>query len=672
MTRKYCHVLFVFVCALAAAGFAFAQEPAPVDRAVFAKDELARLRRIRERMETERIRKSQVDQGTYDALHYDLALDIDPGAETIQGTLSLEAIALTTNPTSIVLDLFDVLTVSAVRESGTPAVFSHANELLTVTLDGVYAPGDTIRLEIDYGGKPTADNEELGDTAFTFGKHGPTAQTRDQVVIYTISEPFFARAWWPCKDVPDDKATARIRVTVPDTLIVASNGVLEEEIGLPGGRKTYVWYEKYPIATYLVSLAVSNYKVFGDYFHYGAADSMPVVCYAYPEHLAGAQLDFTNTVEMLDLFSGLFGLYPFVEEKYGMAEFGWLGAMEHQTCTSMGSGFFAGTTRRDDWVVAHELSHQWWGDLVTPADWADVWLNEGFATYCEALWVEHVAGPDSVRDYMKGWRPSWGFNGTLYDPDDLFGATVYRKGGWTLHMLRRVMGEDGFFGALRDYASETGFGYKNATTADFQRVCEGRYGKSLSWFFDEWVYGEGEPLYAYYWGGENGGKSVNLTLRQLQTGGVFTMPIDVRFTFDPGGAREDTTVTIWNDQLLAQYRFDFDRAVTGVVMDPDVWVLATFEERALEDITLSIVPNPFNRGTRVAFELGQGGSVEIDVYDVTGARVRSVFRGTRPAGYHEVEWDGRNAAGEPVSSGVYFVRLRAGALTLVRKAVVVE
>ena len=659
---------------LAGAGSAPAQDPAPIDRAAFAKDELSRRRRLWERMEIERARKTQVDQGTYDVLHYDLALEINASDESISGTLSLEAASVAGNPTSVVLDLVNVLTVSAVRENGGAATFSHANDLLTVFLSEDYAPGDRIRLEIDYGGKPTAENEELNDAAFAFARHGPNPQNRDQLVIYTLSEPFFARAWWPCKDVPDDKATARLHVTVPDTLIVASNGALENEVILPGGRKTYVWYEKYPIATYLVSLAISNYTVFSDYFHYGPVDSMEVVCFAYPEHVAGAQLDFTNTVRMLELYSDLFGLYPFIEEKYGMAEFGWLGAMEHQTCTSMGSGFFAGVTRRDDWVVAHELAHQWWGDLVTPAGWADVWLNEGFATYSEALWVEHIAGPDSVRDYMSGWRPSWGFTGTLYDPENLFGTTVYHKGGWALHMLRHVMGDQGFFGALRDYGSEESFGYKNATTADFQRVCEEHYGGGLAWFFDEWVYGEGEPQYAFYWTrtGSGGGDVVDLTMRQTQAGRVFTMPVDVRFSLESGDTTADSTVAVWNDEPLEQYRFVFDRRVVGVDVDPDLWILATVEERELEAVAVTISPNPFNTSARVGYEVGSGGTVEVDVYDVTGAHVRTLYRGSRQAGYHEAEWDGRNSAGEPVSSGVYFVCLRAAAGTMVRKAVRLE
>jgi aminopeptidase N len=466
-----------------------------------------------------------------------------------------------------------------------------------------------------------------------------------------------------------------LHVTVPDTLIVASNGVLEDELNLPDGRKTYVWHEKYPIATYLVSLAISNYEVFSDYFRHGAGDSMEVAYFVYPEHVDTARVSFAVTVPMIEFFSTVFGPYPFIDEKYGMAEFGWWsGAMEHQTCTSMGSRFLS-RSRVFDWVVAHELSHQWWGDSVTPEEWADVWLNEGFATYSEALWVEHESGSEAYREDVARRVLSKGFRGALYDPEDLFGPTVYFKGAWVLHMLRRVMGDELFFDALRAYASDDAHRYKNATTADFQRVCEDYYGEALDWFFDEWVYGEGEPQYAYYWAkqGRKGATTVDLTLRQLQSGQVFTMPIDLRFSLMSSDSTvTDTTVTVWNSTSLEHYRFEFAGSVTSLEIDPDVWILRSVEQRPLEAATLLVNPNPFNATTHIAFELGSGGLVEVVIYDVTGGRVRSLVRDDFPAGYHEKEWDGKNDSGEAVSSGVYFVRLETVRGVLTGKAVLLK
>jgi aminopeptidase N len=647
----------------------------PVDHAEFAKQELFRTWGVRERAALEELKKAEVDQDNYDALTYDLWLDIDVEGEAIAGTMKLEAAALEPGLSILVLDLYDELAVSAVREGGSPALFTHANDLITVSLSGEYAAGDTIRVEVDYGGTPTVVNGYLGQTAFTFGKHGRIPAERSQVVIYTISEPYFARAWWPCKDVPDDKATVGIHVTVPDTLIVASNGVMVGDPGPPlppppAGKMRSHWIEKYPIATYLVSLAISNYEVFRDYFHYTPYDSMEVTYFVYPEDLDTARVEFARTVPMLEFFSNAFGRYPFVEEKYGMAEIGWGGAMEHQTCTSLGSRFLA-RTGGAEWVIAHELAHQWWGDLVTPREWADVWLNEGFATYSEALWFEHTGGGDAYRSWLVGMLPSAGFRGTVYDPDVLFGSTVYRKGAWALHMLRRVMGDARFFDALRAYGSEEGLAYGNATTADFQSICERHYEGSLSWFFDQWIYGEGQPRYAYYiaQNGVGEASAVYLTLRQVQPEGPFTMPLEIRFSLEGGG---DTTVTVWNSRRLEDYRFAFGRPVAGVAVDPDDWILKTVEERVLNPVTLEVFPNPFNRTARVGFESGAGGPVELDVFDVTGARVKRLLRDDRTPGYHQIEWSGDNDRGQSVSSGVYFIRIRTGQGSLVRKAVLVK
>ena len=639
------------------------------DRADFAKQELSRYHRTQERMLLDEIRKADVDQTTYDVLHYDLALDIDPTTETISGTLALTALATVGSPADIVLDLFDNLTVTVVRENGTSTPFTHENNLLTIELAGDYRLADTIRVEVDYGGEPTGQNEELYSTAFTFGRHGPDLESRVQVAIYTISETNFARAWWPCKDVLDDKATARLHITVPDTLVVASNGLLETETNIGGGKKTFVWYEKYPIATYLVSLAISNYEVFEHYYLYTALDSMPVTYFVYPEDLEAARADFVFTVEMLELYSGLFGEYPFVEEKYGMAEFGWSGAMEHQTCTSMSAGMIRGDSSRT-WVIAHELSHQWFGDLVTPAVWEDVWLNEGFASYCEALWYEHSEGFEAYKDDITRRRSRFGFRGTLYDPNDLFGITVYWKGCWVLHMLRHVMGDEVFFNTLRDYVSDPEHSYKNATTAGFQRICERNYGSSLAWFFDEWVYGTGEPQYAYYWNQRANGAehTIDVTLRQTQPGDVFTMPVDFRFTTAFG----DTTITVWNSRSVDHYEFTFFDPVSAISLDPDEWILRETEERGINARSMEINPNPFNAATRISFEVSVPGQIEVDIFDVTGARVTALEKKQVPPGYHEVEWDGKNSSGQTVSSGVYFVRLQTPEGGLVRKAVLIK
>ncbi|MEJ2721770.1 MAG: M1 family aminopeptidase [bacterium] len=615
----------VVITAAAGAGSARAQTPAKADFREFAKQEMARRARVWERAEVERINKTLVDQENIDVVHYEIDVDIDPTAETIQGTVSIDAVVLATPMTTAVLDLTDSLTVTRVRDRGSDVGFNHANDLLVLIIERGYQTGDTLRLEIDYNGHPP---------------------------------------------VIDD---VRLAVTVPDTLVVASNGALEAEEVLPEGKKRFVWVESYPIATYLVSLAISNYRTFEDYYRYGALDSMVVRYFVYPEDLDDAREDWSVTVPMIAFFSETFGRYPFIDEKYGMAEFGWGGAMEHQTCTSMSSGMINGR-HSYDWVVAHELSHQWWGDMISPGDWRDIWLNEGFATYCEALWFEHEGGFAEYIDWVRRHRSSFGFRGTLYDPEVMFGTTSYWKGMWVLHMLRGVMGDAAFFAALRAYGADPALAYANATTADFQRICEAEYGSSLRWFFDEWVYGVGQPSYQYFWtqAGSGSGGALDVTLRQLQRGPVFKMPVELRFALVSGGTSVDTTVTVWNELEVQHYRFEFADRVAGVSVDPDDWILKDASERALTPLTLGVNPNPFNAAAKLTFETGVGGRVEIGIFDVTGARVRGVFAGSLPPGFHQIEWDGKSDAGAPVASGVYFVRLQAVEGTLVRKAVLLK
>ncbi|UCG53114.1 MAG: T9SS type A sorting domain-containing protein [Candidatus Latescibacterota bacterium] len=630
---------------------------------------MSRYLRLREMTERERVKKAQIDQDDFDVLHYELVLDIDPDNETIAGTVAIEALSVVSSITTVTLDLFDNMNVDEVRENGVPVSFTHGEDLLEVILVDDYLPQDTIRLEIDYDGEPTGENDELRLTAFTFGRHGPD---RQQLSIFTLSEPFFARAWWPCKDVTTDKATTRLRITVPDTLFVASNGRLEDEQDLPDDKRTYVWFESYPIATYLVSLAISNYRTVTDYYRYSPTDSMEVTRFVYPENFEAAK-DDSLTVPMIEFYAGLFGEYPFVEEKYAMAEFGWFGAMEHQTCTSMSSGLINGM-RKNDWIIAHELSHQWWGDMITPATWADIWLNEGFATYCEALWVEHVDGGEAYREYVSDHRTSWGFEGTLYDPESMFGITVYWKGMWVLHMLRHVMGDSGFFDMLRSYASHPLYAYEDATTADFQTVCEGFYGSSLQWFFDQWVYGVGEPKYDYYLAQKSldGEHRADLTIRQVQRGPIFSMPVDVRFSFLSGDFTIDTTVTVWNHLEVEHYAFTFPGRVVAVSLDPDDWILKNAQQRELEPVTLGTNPNPFNARVKITFETSVSGRVGVDIYDVAGIKVKSLINHVLPGGFQQVEWDGTNDVGQIVSSGVYFVRLQTAQGTLVRKAVLLK
>ncbi len=633
------------------------------------REELIRHERWKTSSSTER-QPSPLQQG-FDVLHYELDLDIDPALETVSGTVTVEC-SVTTNPlTLLALDLFDNMTVTETRVNGTPVAFTHEFNLITIDAGGSFPPGETLLLAVDYAGQPISGGRFGG---FQFSTHGDNSA----VAVYSISAPDYARSWWPCKDVLDDKATADIWITVPDTLIVASNGRLIDTADAGAGKRRFEWRELYPISTYLISVAISDYLVYSEYYHHTPMDSMEVVYFVYPEDSLEAKEDFNVTVSMIDFYSSIFGPYPFLAEKYGMAEASWgsLG-MEHQTCTTYGEGFIRGN-HQFDLKVAHELAHQWWGDFVTIGDWRDIWLNEGFATYAEALWEEQTGGFQAYKLFMSIINRESGFPGSIYDPDDLFNTTVYWKGAWTLHMLRHVMGDSVFFQVLDDYGSA--HAYTNAVTTNFQQVCETVHGEDLSWFFDQWVYGTCRPYYQYSWtqyaiGSEH---FVRLEVKQIQQGtGAFAMPIDIRFH----GAGWDSTVVVSTSSREDIFTLGMPGPVDSLELDPDDWILKWIEiGRSDSDLGripsfyLTNYPNPFNLSseTRIALHMPAAGNAEVAVFDVKGERVRTIHAGRLGKGLCEFVWDGMNDQGNSLSSGVYFIRLSAPQGTLSRKALLVK
>ncbi|NNM33082.1 MAG: hypothetical protein HKO53_08445, partial [Gemmatimonadetes bacterium] len=486
-------------------------------------------------------------------------------------------------------------------------------------------------------------------------------------IVQTLSEPYFARSWWPCKDVPDDKAEVTLTCFVPTGMYVASNGQLLNVAWTPSGSY-FVYQSTYPISTYLVSITATNYQGWDEPYVSPAGQEMTLEYRVFPEDVADAQVDFERTTEMLDLFSNTFGEYPFIREKFGMAEFVWEGAMEHQTMVSYGDFLITGDKFYER-LVAHELSHHWWGNLMTLTDWDEIWLHEGFATYCEALWTEHLDGKQAYQDFM--WDRSLnmvGFAGPIIPPYNLFGNTTYKKGAWLLHMLRGYLGDADFFQALRDYAGLSSSQYGNVTTEDFIESVEQTTGQELNWFLDQWLYVAGRPTYEYNWTSEpeNGQHKVTLRIHQAQSHQLYSMPLDVRIQTASGPVDSEVFVTD-STHWVTYY---LDEAPTSVTLDPDLWVLKWTQE--LADVTpapfvagetrlLPAHPNPFNPTTLLRFELGEAADVRLRIYDDRGRQVRVLEPGLLPVGPHRVPWNARDGRGAPLASGVYRVLLEAGA-----------
>jgi aminopeptidase N len=599
--------------------------------------------------------------GNLDVLYYRLDIRVSVYSASLAGSVLVRARTRTGGINTMSLDLAAAMTVDSVRSGSARLPITRFPSSFTIGLQRSYNEGETVETEIFYHGSPAPS----GFGSFLFGAHsgGPW--------IWSLSEPYGARDWWPCKDHPLDKAdSADIRITVPAPLKVGSNGLLRGVRQNPDGTITYDWAVRYPIATYLISVAIADFAVFSNWYRHSPTDSMQILNYVLPEHLPTAQQQLPRTVDMLRVFSGLYGPYPFLKEKYGHCEFGTGGAMEHQTMTST-------TTFAED-VIAHELAHQWFGDMITCATWQDLWLNEGFATYSESLYREAQYGTSEYRRLIRARMTSaLGASGTLFVQDtstvgNLFASNrVYAKGASVLHMLRHVVGDSVFFRALRNYAADTRLQYGTASTSDFQSACEIAAGRSLAWFFSQWVYGEKFPRYEPHWTAvpEDTRFRIRLTMHQeTRTSNpvFFTMPVDIRLS---AGLR-DTSFVLFHETNDQEFSFTTAFHPDRLEVDPDQWILREIVD---PDPGLPSVaqlepnyPNPFNAGTTIIFRLPQRSGTTLTVHNTIGQTVAILVQEVREAGSHTVQWSGTDDRGLPLASGLYYARLSTGSSTVTR------
>ncbi len=496
-------------------------------------------------------------------LHYYLNFHLYPKRKLLKGDATITGLLLDKNMRQIDLNFYDNMKISSLELNGKSSNYTDKGTTLSIPLN--QTTDDSFNVHITYEGTP----RRVGLSSFVFG------EINGQSCVYNLSEPNYASTFFPCNDIPSDKALFDIKITNDSSEVSASNGKLVS-ITTNDSRRTYYWKTIYPTSTYLVCLYSSDYKTFSQkYISKNKADTMSIVYYAFPDQLKKAEKDFPVNLDIMNYFSKTFGEYPFIKEKYGVAEILWqLGAMETQTLTAIGSNFVGGRQFFTD-IYAHELSHHWFGDAVGPKTWKDIWLNEGFATYCEALWAEHLGGAGSLQSSMMD-KFQDDFPGTVYNPVDLFGSTVYNKGAWVLHMLRHEVGDSVFFKILRSYYQK--FKYKSASTKDFEEECEKVFGKSLSYFFEQWVFdGTGIIDLNYKWSVEKEIDSYNvvLNLDQIQKGyPVYQFPIDVKFQFNDMTSMVKTFRIDSRQKLL---EISFGKKPDGITLDPGNWLLAKIQ-----------------------------------------------------------------------------------------------
>ncbi len=599
---------------------------------------------------------------SYDAIHYRLDVTLSRVANLLSGTMTLDLQVVDPGITQI--DLHDQgLNILAARVNGVARTFSvSAGKLLIPVCQGADCPshgaGDPLQVTVDYTASP------LGRGFFYYPRNS-----------YTFAEPYDARYWFPCYDLPNDKATLDVYSTVPDSNVCVSNGVLLSVAPGAPGTMVYHWQETHALATYLVAVTVGRFWQWTEF-----AGSLPILESVFPEDSTKAKFDFANVPSMIPAFAARWGPYPF--DKYGqvaVTPFG-AGGMEHQTITTINRTWVRGDRQLED-GLSHELAHQWWGDMVTCVDFRNIWLNEGFASYGECEWKEDFYGAAAYDSYVQAQMNSAlnsdnNLRYALYDPPtaNLFGNTIYKKGSLVLHMLRRVLGDGPFFAGMQLYGER--FKYGTASTADFAQAMEDGSGQELDWFFSEWVYDKGLPTYNWSWQAAPTGPAQSTVLvyvHQVQTNApYFRMPIELRV--QRAGGLPDTTVTKTNDAIAEQYLvFVVEGSVTNLVFDPRNSIYKRVQQITTDApgpfaspgpaVFVSAAPNPSRVSTRLTVQLSAPASepIEVTIYDSAGRAVRALGpsqAGLTRAGF---DWDLRDRSGRLVAPGLYFAQARAGA-----------
>ncbi len=612
--------------------------------------------------------------------HYDvdtvgLDLRVDVAAQSLRGMMRMRLRSSVESLSRVVLDLVTSLAVDSVLTGHGPATFAHAGDTLDIALPVPRFKGQAEEVTVWYHGTPAREY----DNGFTFRIHHYFTPDPydDGPIAASISEPQYAHFWWPCKDRPDDKFISSVAVTVPDSLVAVSNGVLRGQSTPEPGWIRWAWECLNPIATYLVSVAISDYVTFGETCTTPAAGPIPIQHWVFEADRARAEIDFAPLCDMIAFLEDRCGAYPFANEKYGHAEFLWSGAMEHQTATSYGAVLLPGNNAYDT-ILLHELAHQWFGDLVTPREWADVWLNEGFATYCEALWREHLEGQAGYLEFMHDHRSAtdWSGESTVYDPFPIFpGRVIYDKGAWILHMLRDRLGDVAFFAFVDDWLHAGGREYGTARTEDLIALAGAHAGQDLALFFRPWLDTDEVPQLLMQCDllTEEGdaGTTVRLTLAQVQPT-LFDNVYPVRVTTPLGP--EFFAVRL--DQREQQFTHETLHPVTAVDLDPDgrvIWRIATTAPGA--GGIVAIYPNPASTGpVSIAFRLIEEVDIVLRIYDARGRLVREIGGGTLAPNLagHVLAWDGHDGGGRRAASGVYWARLDMGGRQSVRRFALVR
>lgn len=562
-------------------------------------------------------------------LRQSLHLELDPNIRYIQGYVDY-SLLWTNQPPVFRIDIGDAIKDSSrlagntavvlLNRPGTPTVVSFPNQL-EISLPFTLNPNDTFQFRIYFGGEPYDDGNSFG--SFRTATHGPN----NSPVLWTLSQPYGAKDWWPNFQVLGQKAdTTEMIITTPPGYYAGGMGLLEN-IDSSGSNWIHHWQHNYPCPPYLVGTAVSDYWVYDQKIAVNnGLDSIAVLNYLYAEDSVSWKIMLEgNLPPMLQLFTDLFGEYPFINEKYGHMQISnGDGGMEHNTMSSMGSYDYS--------LMAHELAHMWFGNKITCISWQDIWVNEGFASWMTGLTLERLL------DNGYWWEP-WkrlqkesaiaSQDHVVFKQDTSIVAALfqnrstYHKASMVIHQLRYVLGDSALFAATRSLITDNSLAYGFINTETVRQYMEAACQCSLRDYFDRWIYESGHPEYHIRWNDLSDGLQLHIT--DLAPGRPFVLPLPFRVYSAAGDSldiRVDMTAKTLNTRITLPFR------PVQLRFDPDIWLLA--KELSLEKIPDRLVilyPENAAEIQLLLPESWEGRLASLELFDMLG---RSVYRLQNP------------------------------------------
>jgi len=597
----------------------------------------------------------------YDVKFYWLDIEVSNTATTVAGNVTINATSVAVLDT-FAFELIDAMVIDSFFFNNVQySNYTRVEDNVLYPIDEIDS-GEDFSAKIYYHGNPQSGG-------FFSGLSYSHSNQWDKDMVWSLSEPFNAKVWFPVKQDLEDKAdSVWVFLTTSSENMAGSQGLLTNVVDLGNGNTRYEWKSRYPIDYYLISYAVTDYQEYNVYAHPEAmnGDSILVQNFIYdsPGYLESHKDQIDKTAQMIEVLSDLYILYPFHEEKYGHCLTTLGGGMEHQTMTTLGSFDFG--------LVSHELGHMWFGDNVTCATWSDIWINEGFATYSASLCGEYLIGWDAMESDMEYYHQNvmGQPGGSTYIPEDeiseanewrIFnGRLSYNKGAVILHTLRHEIQNDSFFFDVMG-TFQTQYTGSTATGADFRDVAEDVTGMDFHQFFDQWYYGEGYPKYNFEWySTEN---SFHLTSTQTTSSSVtplFEMLMDFQLNFSDG---TDTIIHLYQSDNLNDFDVYTGKTTESIVVDPNNWTMEKVEsitvvvEEKESPVYFSIGPNPVHNHLNIFMLNPSSKNKQIDILDISG---KLIYRTSTVENKKSV-----NASFLP--AGVYLVRVNDGQNSLVKR-----